>query len=56
MKLESVEHSDLIFTEFLTGYDGRVCPAGGELGFSDGKVKCSVHSVDEDEDPSVPFL
>jgi len=58
LELESIERSDLFFAEFLSGYDGRVCPADGELHYIDGKVECSVHSVTEEENDNsgVPYL
>ncbi|WP_071392651.1 type II secretion system protein [Bacillus tuaregi] len=62
LELESVERPELYLAEFLLSYDGRVCPAGGELRYFDGRVECSVHSVveeensDENEDPGVPYL
>jgi prepilin-type N-terminal cleavage/methylation domain-containing protein len=58
LELENVDRPDLYFAKFLQGYDGDVCPAGGELSYVDGSVKCSVHSEIEDDqgDEDVPFL
>lgn len=55
--LEGIDHSDVVFAEFLRGYDGSICPVGGDMGYMDGEVECSVHSIDEeDEGEDVPFL
>jgi prepilin-type N-terminal cleavage/methylation domain-containing protein len=60
--LEDVEHSDVVFTSFLTEFGFEGCPVGGVVSFSDGHVDCSVHldEVDEEddsgEDSGVPYL
>jgi hypothetical protein len=61
MDFEQVDHSPVVFEEFLREIDGDVCPVDDELSFVDGHVKCSVHSDgDEDEDDvnddGVPYL
>ena len=54
-------HNDSIFTQFLIENCDIVCTTGGMISYSDGKVKCSVHSDigDDDEEPpedEVPWL
>lgn len=60
--LEGIDHSDVVFVQYLQDYDEDICPVGGEISYVDGKVEYSVHSIgegghcDEDEGGSVPFL
>jgi prepilin-type N-terminal cleavage/methylation domain-containing protein len=60
LELENIERTELFFSEFLNSYEGTVCPSGGVLRYVDGKVKCSIHSDEEQHDPDdggdVPFL
>jgi hypothetical protein len=54
-----LEHSDVVFDQYLQGIDGNICPVGGEISYVDGKVKCSLHPRDIDsgvEEENVPFL
>lgn len=45
-----------------TGDHEDLCPDGGDIGYWDGKVKCSVHprddgsENDDGDDGTVPFL
>ena len=50
LELEGIEHEDGVFEEFLVGYDRDMCPEHGVIGYVDGKVRCGVHTVDEDGD------
>lgn len=59
--VENKVHTNTSFNEFLLKYDGEICPVGGEISYDDGKVKCSVHSIgdedrDEGNDDEVPYL
>lgn len=61
LEMESiVEPDDLTFSGFLNGYEGTVCPSGGDIRYVDGNVKCSIHSdkeqSDTDSGEDVPFL
>jgi len=57
---EGIQHTDQVLVNYLHGYDEKLCPLGGEVSYSDGKIQCSVHSDrqdDEDLDESgVPYL
>lgn len=61
--MEEIEHSEVIFVQFLQEYEEHICPDHGNISYVDGKVKCSVHirgadavSEEDDDDKSVPFL
>lgn len=64
LTLNSIEHSDVIFTQHLLEYGEGICPEDGVFSYVDGEVQCSVHSngdggvEDEEEGGSgdVPFL
>lgn len=53
LELEGLEHSDVVFQQFLKEYGKEICPCRGEISYLDGKVRCSVHDEDEGD---VPFL
>lgn len=57
LETESIEHSDIVFEEFLKEYGKDICPENGVITYADGKVVCSVHSkeVSKDDD-DVPYL
>lgn len=60
--LESKEHSDVIFVQYLEDYGKDICPDGGEIRYVYGRVQCSLHLRDgevedhDDDDKGVPFL
>lgn len=55
--VESKVHTVTAFNEFLLSYGDEICPVGGEISYDDGKVECSIHSVnDEDKEDEVPYL
>ena len=62
LALECIEHSDLVFNQYLQGYENDVCPDDGEISYVEGEVKCSIHSIDDagsnenEGDEGVPFL
>jgi prepilin-type N-terminal cleavage/methylation domain-containing protein len=62
LALESVEHSEFVFEQYLLDYDVSLCPIGGDISYLDGEVRCSVHHGDDDgegseeQEVSVPFL
>ncbi|MCM3163759.1 type IV pilin protein [Metabacillus litoralis] len=58
LTISNLEHSDVIFMEYIRQYGEVDCPEHGELVYVDGEIRCSVHSDgsgDEGED-GVPFL
>lgn len=60
LTIEDIAHSNVVFAQYLQDYGEDICPVGGEIGYMDGEVRCSVHSIDEKEhddvDEDVPFL
>jgi prepilin-type N-terminal cleavage/methylation domain-containing protein len=61
--VNDMDHTESIFNQFLIDNFDELCPAGGEMRYEDGKVKCSEHSggsndEDDEEDPGeeVPWL
>ena len=57
---EGIQHTDQMFVNYLHVYDEELCPLGGQVTYSEGKIQCSVHSDrqdDKDEDDGgVPYL
>jgi type IV pilus assembly protein PilA len=57
-----IDHEDSIFNQFLIDNFDEICPASGVISYEDGKVKCSVHgsesedNVDESPGDEVPWL
>jgi len=51
--MEELEHSDVIFTEYLFEYGGNICPYHGDITYVDGELQCSKHVRDNGD---VPFL
>lgn len=62
MILENKDHTEAMFAQYLQEYGKFICPDGGEIGYRDGNVQCSVHPKDDGsdndsgEDGGVPFL
>lgn len=51
---KEVTRTEISFNEFIYEHGKKICPKHGEITYVDGKIKCSVHAKDEDE--QVPFL
>ncbi|MBM7560905.1 type II secretion system protein [Fusibacter tunisiensis] len=55
-----IDHEDALFDQFIIKNFHEVCPAGGVIGFLDGKVKCNGHGSESEggEEPGeeVPWL
>jgi Tfp pilus assembly protein PilE len=62
LDLESIEHSDVVFVQYLQDYGQEICPEHGDISYVDGEVHCSLHPGDneggdsDEEGESVPFL
>jgi prepilin-type N-terminal cleavage/methylation domain-containing protein len=52
--------TDANFITFVNEYDQEICPEGGVVSRSEGRINCSIHFDEEvedsDEDEEVPFL
>lgn len=53
LQTNGIEHTEVIFQEFLKMYGKDLSPHHGIFIYVDGKVKCSEHS---EEAENVPFL
>ena len=47
---------ELVFMEFLNGYNEEVCPNHGNLYYVDGNIYCDYHSNNEHGNEPVPYL
>jgi len=57
LTISGLEHSDVIFMEYIRQYGEVDCPEHGEFVYVGGEIRCSVHSGGSgDEEDSVPFL
>jgi prepilin-type N-terminal cleavage/methylation domain-containing protein len=63
LSIESHDHSNTLFYEYVESYNMEICSIDGGISYVDGEVQCSVHDGEEDdvedqeeEDDSVPFL
>jgi prepilin-type N-terminal cleavage/methylation domain-containing protein len=60
LEFESIEHTEQVFLEYLLENNDYICPSGGEIGYEDGVVNCSIHSQTdedpEDETEEMPYL
>lgn len=56
LHLDGIEHSDVVFVQFLMGFGEKVCPLDGVIRYVDSEVHCSIHSEIADDDDGVPFL
>lgn len=62
--LEGIDHSDSVFNSYIHEKGMGICPDHGGITYMNGKVECSLHSIDDsDEDGEnnedegdVPFL
>ncbi|WP_247747104.1 prepilin-type N-terminal cleavage/methylation domain-containing protein [Alkalihalobacillus sp. BA299] len=59
LTIESVDHSDVFFAQFLESYNYDLCDEDCNLTYIDGIVLCSDSSGDDgdtEKDEGVPFL
>ncbi|MBB6454530.1 prepilin-type N-terminal cleavage/methylation domain-containing protein [Salirhabdus euzebyi] len=56
--LKSVEHTEVVFEQFMRSYDGELCENDCAVSYGEGKVHCSTEVDDEEDDGggSVPYL
>jgi prepilin-type N-terminal cleavage/methylation domain-containing protein len=57
--LRKQEHTNALFFTYVNEHCGKICPAGGDITYRRGKVKCLIHHIeqdDTDDDGSVPYL
>jgi prepilin-type N-terminal cleavage/methylation domain-containing protein len=50
---EGIEHSEVIFSEFMQGYGEELCDSDCEIIFAEGKIECSEYPK---EVADVPYL
>jgi type II secretory pathway pseudopilin PulG len=43
LALESHDHSNTLFNQYVENYDIEICPIDGEISYVDREVQCSVH-------------
>lgn len=59
LDMKNIQHSDLVFEQYLQKYGKIRCPDHGVISYVNGKVQCSVHireNDSENNDADVPFL
>jgi hypothetical protein len=54
--LGNIDHSEVVFAQYLQEYDENICDDDCEPAYIDGEVLCSTDSGNEEEDEGVPFL
>jgi len=53
----SLEHTEILFIQYMQSFQSEICPSMGVITYTDGKVRCSLHSEeDDDEDNNASFL
>lgn len=55
---EGKEHSGIIFNQYIQENGKRICPGDGVVVYEGGKVRCSLHLLDEGDggEGDVPYL
>lgn len=54
---ENLTDTGNIFEEYLGLYSKNICPSGGTIIYTNGEIKCSIHSKEADEEQDdVPYL
>lgn len=58
LQAKDMEHTKALFEQFIVDYQGKLCPCSGDIIYSKGLLKCTVHfKGDSSKDESdVPFL
>ena len=61
LEMKALQHSDMVFGEYLINFKSNVCPESGSITYDKEHVKCSIHnSLDDDNgndgDDEVPYL
>lgn len=54
----NLEHTEIIFEQFVQMQGKNTCPEHGIITYLDGKSRCSEHAKENDEsdDDNVPYL
>jgi prepilin-type N-terminal cleavage/methylation domain-containing protein len=53
--LEKLEHTDVLFNQYLVENNYGPCPEGGSISYVEDEVHCSIHSTEVEEE-EIPFL
>lgn len=60
LTIKGESHIESKFNEYLDGYGQDICPDHGAIKYENGKVKCGIHSNDndfeDDDSEGVSFL
>lgn len=48
LAIENVEHTDVVFNQFLQECGKKICSRHGAINYVDGKVQCGVHTRKND--------
>lgn len=52
----TIEHSVDFLNQYIEEVKKDVCPAGGQIIYKDGEIKCSRHAGEEQGEKDVPYL
>jgi prepilin-type N-terminal cleavage/methylation domain-containing protein len=53
----TLEHTENLFIQYMQGFMDEICPSKGAITYTNGKVRCSIHSEeDANEDNNASFL
>jgi len=54
---EDINHTDSLFNNYLNDYNQQICPKDGIISYDNGKVRCTIHDVKEENDgDDVPYI
>lgn len=56
LHMKQIKHSESVFNKYLQEYGEHICPDYGNISYVNGKMRCSVHTEEDNDDASVPFL
>jgi hypothetical protein len=59
LALENMDHSETIFTQYVGIFGQRICPLDGVISYVAGKVNCSEHPIENEDNEyvdEVPYL
>ena len=54
---EDLNHTEILFNQYIIENFNELCPDEGLISYIDGEVYCSIHKpIEETDDEEIPFL
>lgn len=54
--VEKMKHGENIFEKYLKEYGKGICPKQGIISYENEKIRCNIHSKEDEEIEEIPYI